>query len=138
MRARVSLATLYHYFPSKVHVLVWALDRELLRFDDFLSEDLAGVTEAIAHAYVASNLVASAEAEMIRVEISAMFARLMGGDEVTNLHRRTADILTDVWTAELLAVVQSRRSHADVRERLTTVINLIARRTVGQRLSPGQ
>lgn len=38
--AQVSLGTLYHYFPSKVHLLVMALERELLRFDDLLTDGL--------------------------------------------------------------------------------------------------
>ncbi|WP_079923696.1 TetR/AcrR family transcriptional regulator [Mycobacterium sp. AT1] len=149
-RAKVSLATLYHYFPSKVHVLVWALDRELMRFDDSLGRHLAEitdpfarlqtvvrrlvhamedsdrVTEALAHAYVASNVVASAEAEMIRVETREMFAHLMSGGATSALHRQTADVLADVWTSEMLALVQGRRTYPEMRRRLRIVIDLIA------------
>ncbi|MCV7423796.1 TetR family transcriptional regulator [Mycobacterium yunnanensis] len=149
--AKVSLATLYHYFPSKVHVLVWALDRELMRFDDDLAHRLAQiqdpfarlrivvwrlvkamehsdrVTEAMTHAYVASSMVASAEAEMIRVQTSKMFAHLMSDGAVDELHRNTADVLTDVWTSEILALVQGRRTFDEVHRRLHTVIDLIAR-----------
>jgi AcrR family transcriptional regulator len=46
-RAEVSLATLYHHFPSKVHLLVRALERELLRFDDCLGQDLVGVSDPL-------------------------------------------------------------------------------------------
>lgn len=149
--ARVSLATLYHYFPSKVHVLACALDRELMRFDDHLSADLStsadpfvrltsavsrlidameasdAVTEAMAHAYAAANLVALAEAEMIRAQTSDMFVHLMGDSGTPALYRRIADTLTDVWTSEMLAMVQGRRTYADVGQRLRTVIELIAR-----------
>ncbi len=151
MHARVSLATLYHYFPSKVHVLACALDRELMRFDDHLSADLStsadpfvrltaavsrlidameasdAVTEAMAHAYAAANLVALAEAEMIRAQTSDMFVHLMGDSGTPALCRRIADTLTDVWTSEMLAMVQGRRTYADIGERLRTVIELIAR-----------
>ncbi|MEW5810558.1 MAG: TetR family transcriptional regulator [Actinomycetota bacterium] len=152
MRAKVSLATLYHYFPSKVHVLACALDRELMRFDDHLSANLSeiadpfvrlgtvvsrlieameaseAVTEAMAHAYAASNLVASAEAEMIRAQTSDMFVHLMGDSDSSGLYRRIADTLTDVWTSEMLAMVQGRRTYTEIGERLRTVIELIARR----------
>lgn len=150
--ARVSLATLYHYFPSKVHVLACALDRELMRFDDHLSADLftsvdpfvrltaavsrlidameasEAVTEAMAHAYAAANLVALAEAEMIRAQTSDMFVHLLGDNNTPVLYRRIADTLTDVWTSEMLAMVQGRRTYADIGQRLRTVIELMARR----------
>lgn len=151
-RAGVSLATLYHYFPSKVHVLACALNRELLRFDDHLSSDLSSmvdpfarltagvsrltdameasdvVTEAMAHAYVAANIVASGEAEMIRTQTSDMFVHLMGDADAAGLHRRIADTLTDVWTSEIMAMVQGRRTYTQMGQRLRTVIELIARR----------
>lgn len=149
--AEVSMATLYHYFPSKVHLLVTALGRELIRFDEYLSQDLSGsdgpfaklriviwrlvdameeshrVTEALTHAYVASNVVASVEAEMIRVQTSEMFAHLMSDGVTADLHRHCADLLTDVWTSEILALVQGRRTYAQMRHRLTTAIDLVAR-----------
>ena len=149
--ARVSLATLYHHFPSKNHLLVWALDRELMRFDDHLSEDLSDVvdpfarlrvvvarltdsmekservTDALTHAYVASNIVAAAEAEMIRVRTREMFVHLMSGRTARDVDRHIADLLTDVWTSEVLALVQGRKTHADMRNRLISVIDLLAR-----------
>lgn len=149
--AGVSVGTLYHYFPSKVHLLVTALGRELIRFDDCLSQDLSGsdgpfaklrtaiwrlinamegshrVTEALTRAYVASNIVASVEAEMIRVQTSEMFAHLMSDGVAADLHRHSADLLTDVWTSEILALVQGRRTYAQMHRRLTTAIDLVAR-----------
>ena len=149
--AHVSLATLYHYFPSKVHVLVWALQRELMRFDDHLSENISEiaeplarlrivvsrlidamedsdrVTEALTHAYVASNMVASAEADMIRLQTSDMFVHLMSNGAALEMHGHIADLLTDVWTSEILALVQGRRSYSEMRRRLVKVIDLIGR-----------
>jgi AcrR family transcriptional regulator len=156
IRARVSIATLYHYFPSKVHVLVWALKRELARFDDYLSDDYlskdlseitdpfarlrivvwrlidameesARVAEALTHAYVASNVVATVEAEMIRVQTSEMFVHVMSDGIAPDVHRHAAELLTDVWTSEVLRLVQGRRTYAEMRRRLSTVIDLIAR-----------
>lgn len=151
LSAGVSVATLYHYFPSKVHLLVWALDRELIRFDDLLSRELSEitdpfaklrivawrlvdameesdrVTEALAHAYVASNVVATVEAEMIRVQTSEMFAHLMSDGIAPDVYRHVADLLTDVWTSEILRLVQGRRTYAEMRRRLSAVIDLVAR-----------
>jgi TetR/AcrR family transcriptional regulator, cholesterol catabolism regulator len=153
--AQVSVATLYHYFPSKVHLLVWALLRELTRFGHYLSEELCEitdpyarlhdvvrrlidameesepVTEALAHAYVASNVVASAEAEMVRVQTIEMFVHLMSNTMPPDRHRHTAELLTDVWTSEVLALVQGRRTYAQMRRRLGRVIDLIARARQG-------
>jgi AcrR family transcriptional regulator len=151
IRADVSHATLYYYFPSKVHVLVWALARELVRFDDYLSHDLSEITdpfarlrlvvwrlinameeseyvsEALAHAYVASNVVASVEAEMLRVQTSEMFVHLMSDDASPEVYRQIADLLTDVWTSEIPALVQGRRTYAEMRGRLSTTIDLVER-----------
>jgi AcrR family transcriptional regulator len=150
-RADVSLATLYHHFPSKVHLLVRALERELLRVDDFLGHDLSGVSdpftrlrivvrrliesmersrrvsEALTHAYVASTVVASTEAEAIRVLTTEMFVQLMSDGAATDLHVHTTALVTDVWTVEILALVQGRRTYLEMRRRLTTVIDLLER-----------
>jgi TetR/AcrR family transcriptional regulator, cholesterol catabolism regulator len=151
-RADVSMATIYYYFSSKVHLLVRALERELTRFEDYLGHDLCVVSDpfaklrvvvrrlvasmegssrrfsdALTHAYVAATVVASVEAEAIRVLTRDVFARLMSDGVATDLHLHTADLLTDVWTSEILALVQGRRTHAQMRHRLTKVIDLVAR-----------
>jgi TetR/AcrR family transcriptional regulator, cholesterol catabolism regulator len=149
--AGVSLATIYRHFPSKVHLLVRALERELLSAEDYLGQGLSGisnpfarlrvavrrlienmelsqrVTEALTHAYVASIVVASAEAEAIRVSTIDVFVHLMSDDVATELQRHTAELVADVWTSELLALVQGRRTNKGVHHRLTTVIDLLER-----------
>ncbi|HET6733513.1 TetR/AcrR family transcriptional regulator [Mycobacterium sp.] len=153
--AGVSLGTLYQYFPSKVHVLVRALERELLRFDDYLSQNMSDITdpfirlrvvvwrlitameqsdrmtEALTHAYVASNVVASPEAEAIRDQTSEMFAYYMSDGVVAGLERHAADLLTDVWTAEILALVQGRRTYTEMRHTLNKAVDLVARSALG-------
>lgn len=150
--AGVAMGTVYHYFPSKVHLLVMALERELIRFDDYLSEDLSGVadpfarlrasvwrlinemehsdrvTEALSHAYVASHVVASVEADMIRRQTTAMFVHLMGEGDLpsTRRHIAVAEVITDVWTSEVLALVQGRRTYPEMRRRLSSTIDLLS------------
>lgn len=132
-------------------MLAWALQRELERFEDDFAADLSTFTdpfvnlgvvasalvdameasgpvaEALMHAYAVSHVVASAEAEMIRVQTREMFIRVISGDVTTDLHSHIADLLIDVWTAEVLALVQGRRTYPGVRRRLATVIDVIAR-----------
>lgn len=152
--ANVSLATLYHYFPSKVHLLTIALSRELLRFDSFLLDDLKAVedpfarlrlvvsrlingmeqservTEALAHAYVAAHAAAGAEADIVRRQTADLFMHQISSCPATAFPQLsvTAEILADVWTSEILGLVQRRRTYADIHRRLTTVIELIATR----------
>jgi AcrR family transcriptional regulator len=158
-RASVGLGTLYHYFPSKVHLLVMALERELVRFDDHLRECLSEVAdpfarlragvwslinwmeesdrvaEALSHAYVASYIVASVEADMIRRQTSAMLVHLMSQRDPSEVRRdiSVAELVTDVWTSEVLALVQGRRTYADMRRRLSTTIDLVARTSTADR-----
>jgi AcrR family transcriptional regulator len=150
-RAEVSLATLYHHFPSKVHLLVRALERELLRFDYDLGEELSGVldpfarlrvvvrrlieamersrrvSDALTQAYVASTVVASAEAEAIRVVTTDIFVQLISDGSATDLHLHAIALIIDVWTAELLALAQCRRTHVELHRQLNTVIDLLER-----------
>lgn len=151
--ADVSLATVYQYFPSKVHLLTIALSRELLRFDSFLLDDLQGVedpfarlrlvvwrlingmeesdrvTEALAHAYVASHAAAAAEADTVRRQTTELFAHQISRCSHADFVPMsvTAEVLADVWTSEILGLVQGPRTYADIRRRLSTVIDLVAR-----------
>jgi AcrR family transcriptional regulator len=152
VNAGVALGTLYHYFPSKVHLLVMALERELIRFDDLLTENLSDVadpfarlrasvwslingmeesdrvTDVLTHAYVASHVVASVEAGIVRRQTAAMFVHLMsqGDSRDVRRHIAVAEVVTDVWTSEVLALVQGRRTYAEMRRRLSTTIDLLA------------
>jgi hypothetical protein len=118
--------------------IVRALEGELLRFDDYLGQDLVGVSdpfarlhivvrrlmegmarsrrvsEALRHAYVASTVVASAEAEAIRALTTAVFVHRMSDGVVTYLHLHTATLVIDVWTSEMLALVQGRRTSVEM------------------------
>ena len=101
-QAGVSMGTLYHYFPSKVHLLMTALGDELTAFEDHVDDWLAGVTEpflrlrlavsslitamersdrfteALTHAYSTSYVVAIDRAQTVHDQTRGMFARLSG------------------------------------------------------------
>jgi hypothetical protein len=70
---------------------------------------------------------------MIRVQTSDMFFAVMNGGNAPEFYRQTAELLTDVWTCEVLALVQGRRNHADMHQRIDTVIDLISRARRGDR-----
>ncbi|GAC1401237.1 MAG: hypothetical protein NVS4B6_23210 [Mycobacterium sp.] len=38
-----------------------------------------------------------------------------------------AEVLTDVWTSEVIALVQERRTYTEMRQRLDTAIDMLAR-----------
>jgi hypothetical protein len=85
------------------------------------------VSEALSHAYVASTVVASAEAEAIRALTTEVFVHRMSDGVVTDLHLHTATLVIDVWTSEMLALVQGRRTSVEMHRRLATVIDLVER-----------
>jgi AcrR family transcriptional regulator len=100
-RASVALGTLYRYFPSKVHLLVTALARELERANDaFERRSLAdataqervlhvldrvtrslrkepNLTEALTRAFMFADASASAETRAVVVQVHRMLLRAM-------------------------------------------------------------
>jgi hypothetical protein len=76
------------------------------------------ITNALTHAFVASHVVASFGSEMVRIQTSELFTHLMSNGAATEMHRDVADLLTDVWTAEVVALVQERKTYDDMRTRL--------------------
>lgn len=116
--AHVSLGTLYHYFPSRAHLLVTALERELIRFDDLLAEGLPQAADPFTK---------------LRAAVWGLINGMEESDRVTEAlthdherrHAAVTDVLTDVWTSEVLALVQGRRTYAEMRRRLSAPIDLL-------------
>lgn len=151
-RADVAVGTVYTRFPSKVHLLIGALEVELLLFQNeiagkihaiadpadrlrFLVDRLAygmqrseQVAEALTRAYTAALARALPEADTIRQRTVAMFREAHAGNHHARLDRHVAEVLTDVLISEIIAVAQGRASLVDVRDRLLQVIDLIDER----------
>lgn len=149
-RAQVPRTTVELLFPSPVHVLVSALSTELHTFDDRLKSALGEVgepfgrlrvalarligamessghiTEAMTHAYAASQAVAIAEAQTVRDQTSLSWAGVMGAGSPTDEHRQVAEVMADIWTAEVVALVQDRISLDDLRRQCSHAIDLFA------------
>ncbi len=148
-RADVALGTLYRYFPSKIHLLVSALAREIERTQDRLDRAilrgnsaydrvmmmLGGITramqrdpqltEAMTRALVFADASAAAEVDTVRSLTDGMFARAMGNSEPDAEQLAIARVIGDVWLANLVAWVTRRASADDVAERLELTVGLL-------------
>jgi AcrR family transcriptional regulator len=154
-RADVALGTLYRYFPSKIHLLVSALARELERVQDrtgrveipgettydrlmfILARITKGLqrdpqlTEAMTRAFMFADASAAGEVDMVGRLMDAMFARAMTNDEQPPTEEQLAisRVISDVWLSNLVAWVTRRASATDVANRLELTISLLLGRT---------
>jgi AcrR family transcriptional regulator len=148
-RADVALGTLYRYFPSKIHLLVSAMARELERvrertaraeipgdtpFDRLmfiLSRITKGMqrdpqlTEAMTRAFMFADASAAAEVDTVGRLMDAMIARAMTENEPTEEQLAIARVISDVWLSNLVAWVTRRASATDVANRLELTISLL-------------
>ena len=150
-RADVALGTLYRYFPSKIHLLVSALARELERVQDrtarvtipgetafdrlmfILAKITKGLqrdpmlTEAMTRAFMFADASAAAEVDTVGRLMDQMFARAMKeeDDDPTDEQLAIARVISDVWLASLVAWVTRRASATDVANRLELTIGLL-------------
>jgi TetR/AcrR family transcriptional regulator, cholesterol catabolism regulator len=150
-RADVALGTLYRYFPSKIHLLVSALARELERVQDrtervvipgatpydrlmfILARITKGLqrdpqlTEAMTRAFMFADASAAAEVDQVGRLMDQMFARAMLSTEDTPSEEQLAisRVISDVWLSNLVAWVTRRASATDVANRLELTISLL-------------
>jgi TetR/AcrR family transcriptional regulator, cholesterol catabolism regulator len=149
-RAGVALGTLYRYFPSKIHLLVASLVRELERSlermertpvpgatpADRVLHVLAGntralqrepqLTEAMTRAFMFADTSVAAEVLEVNRLNERMFTHAMGG-EATDEDRAIAGVIGDVWLSNLVAWVTRRASAEDVEKRLELTVRLLLR-----------
>lgn len=143
-RAEVPTASVYDYFPSKVHLLVAALGYGLSRFDfalanrennpndpsaclHFVADALIDamersehLTSALTHAYVAACVTAIDEGEQIRRQTIDLWAR-----QLDHSQHAIAECVADIWTSAIISLVQDRSSLSDLRARMRTAIHLL-------------
>lgn len=155
--ADVALGTLYRYFPSKVHLLVSALARQLEETDDSLGRRpipgadpaervtyvLNGatsglqrephLTEALTRAFMFADSTVAGEIQVVGLKLTTMLNRALQGDqyvegaEPTEREIAVARVISDVWLASLVAWVTGRISAEQVMEHLETAVELILR-----------
>lgn len=149
-KADVAVGTLYRYFPSKVHLLVTALARELGRVEsrvdrsqlrgDNAIERLRHVldmitfsmqrdpllTEAMTRAFMFADASATAEVDQVAGIIDRLFAGAIVDDgEPTADDLAIARVLADVWMSNLVQWLTRRASATDVTNRLELTVRLL-------------
>jgi AcrR family transcriptional regulator len=148
-RADVALGTLYRYFPSKIHLLVSAMARELERVRErteriplpgatpydrlsfILSRITKGMqrdpqlTEAMTRAFMFADASAAAEVDTVGRLMDRMIARALTEGEPDEEQLAVARVISDVWLSNLVAWVTRRASAADVGARLELAIGLL-------------
>lgn len=150
-RADVALGTLYRYFPSKIHLLVSALARELERIRERLERNaIPGdtpydrmvyvlgrmtrsmqreplITEAMARAFMFADPSAASEVNTVARIMEELLTRAMHEGEPTTDERAIARIIGDVWLSNLVAWVTRRASANDVTNHLELAARLLLR-----------
>jgi AcrR family transcriptional regulator len=148
-RADVALGTLYRYFPSKIHLLVSAMARELERLQErtdrivipgstpydrlmfILSRITKGMqrdpqlTEAMTRAFMFADASAAAEVDTVGRLVDRMIARAMTDGEPNDEQLAIARVISDVWMSNLVAWVTRRASATDVGNRLELTVGLL-------------
>lgn len=134
-RADVALGTLYRYFPSKIHLLVSALGRELERANEAAERhpapgDTAAdrvthvlgrttrtlqrdphLTEALTRAFMFADASVSAEIDVVERQVSALLLRAMrpeGGAEAdpSGERSRSLDVVRVIGDVWLASLVK--------------------------------
>jgi AcrR family transcriptional regulator len=150
-RADVALGTLYRYFPSKIHLLVSSLVRELERSlermerapvpgdapADRVLHVLTGntralqrvpqLTEAMTRAFMFADTSVAAEVLEVSRLNERMFTYAMGIPEASDEDKLIARVIGDVWLSNLMAWVTRRASAEDVEKRLELTVRLLLR-----------
>jgi AcrR family transcriptional regulator len=148
-KADVALGTLYRYFPSKIHLLVSGLARELERGQERLDRTtipgdtpyqrvlfILGrvtramqrdphLTEAMTRAFMFADATAAAEVDTVGKLMDRMFTRAMHPGDPTDEDRAIARVIADVWLSNLVAWVTHRASATDVADRLELTVRLL-------------
>ena len=156
-QADVALGTLYRYFPSKIHLLVTALHRELGRVDAALREkpipgDTAGerviyvlkrttrgmqgdahLTEALTRAFMFADASVKNEIHAVGLLLSQILTRAMhpdqdpSQDELSSEDIAIARVIGDVWLSALVGWVTGRTSAADTGQQIEVAVGLLLR-----------
>ncbi|MBB3044946.1 TetR family transcriptional regulator [Nocardioides soli] len=153
-RADVALGTLYRYFPSKIHLLVSALQREFERTETAMRErpvegDTAAervitalkrttrgmqsdpqLTEALTRAFMFADASVATEIHQVGMLLTSMLTRAMypeGHDELTEEDVAIARVIGDVWLSALVGWVTGRTSAAETGQQIEVAVRLLLR-----------
>ncbi|MGB3301587.1 cholesterol catabolism transcriptional regulator KstR [Gordonia sp. (in: high G+C Gram-positive bacteria)] len=155
-KADVAVGTLYRYFPSKVHLLVTALARELEKVEsradrsvlqgDTPVERLSFVlsmitlamqkdpllTEAMTRAFMFADASATSEVNRVAGIIDRLLAGAMISQDPdavpTAQDLAIARVISDVWMSNLVQWLTRRASATDVTNRMELTVKLLLER----------
>ena len=151
--ADVALGTLYRYFPSKIHLLVSALQREFERTEmalrdrpvegDTTAERVINVlkrttrgmqsdaklTEALTRAFMFADASVAAEIHQVGMLLTSMLTRAMypEGHEVTEDDVQIARVIGDVWLSALVGWVTGRTNAVETGQQIEVAVKLLLR-----------
>jgi AcrR family transcriptional regulator len=150
-QANVALGTLYRYFPSKIHLLVSGLARELEQTQGKLARTpipgdtpydrmlyvLGRITrnmqrepmllEAMTRAFMFADPSAAAEVNTVARLMELMLTSAMHDGEPSADDTAIARVIGDVWLSNLVAWVTRRASASDVSNHLELAARLLLR-----------
>ena len=153
-RADVALGTLYRYFPSKIHLLVSALQREFERTEHTLRDKPVDgetaadrvinalkrttrgmqsdpqLTEALTRAFMFADASVAAEIHQVGMLLTTMVTKAMhpeGHGELTEDDVQIARVIGDVWLSALVGWVTGRTSAAETGQRIEVAVKLLLR-----------
>jgi AcrR family transcriptional regulator len=155
-QADVALGTLYRYFPSKIHLLVSALDQQ---FEDAqsrlqareipgdtaaervlyvlkrLTRGMQGdpqLTEALTRAFMFADGTVASEIHAVGMSMTSIVTQAMHGgvveqDAITDEEITLARVIGDVWLSALMAWVTGRSTAPETASHMETAVRLILR-----------
>lgn len=150
-RADVALGTLYRYFPSKVHLLVCAMARQLVVIRNGISQrDLAGddpeqrvlavlsrvttvlgrnrqLSGALVRALMTADGAVAAEAAGTQTTMTSIIASATRGpgEAPTDRDELVAAIIGKVWFSDIQAWLSDRMTLADVLRSLNQTVEAV-------------
>lgn len=144
-RAGVSTGTIYRFFSSKDDLLVACLHHWLTQCADVsapvgadryealvqrataLTRQLCAaraLADAVARAYLYGSGSAVANAELVRLTLLRLFADTLGAEPGTRDHA-IAELMTDCWATNVVAVTQNRLSIDEIGRRLEHTVGIV-------------
>src|SRR4051794_39977962 len=152
-RADVALGTLYRYFPSKIHLLVSALQREFERTEaalrdrpipgetaadrvvNVLRKTTRGMqsdpqlTEALTRAFMFADASVQAEIHQVGTLLTSLLTRAMHPEnaELTDEDIAIARVIGDVWLSAMVGWVTGRTSATETGQKIEVAVRLLLR-----------